>query len=69
MNDWNAAINLINFLKPGWRNWYSPGEANAPTLYDFDINGYITGPSGGRVAMPMLVKVRGILWHEFNTKI
>ena len=48
MNEWKPLINFFDFFaKPGFIDWYGPGDAHAPTLYDFNSDGYISGPSGG----------------------
>ncbi len=53
MNNWEPILKLVDFFgKPAWWDLYGPGDANAPTLYDIDKDGYITGPSGGRSLYP-----------------
>jgi hypothetical protein len=46
-------MGILNFIFNPLRRLPSyTGDANAPTLYDFDNEGYITGPSGGRTLYP-----------------
>jgi hypothetical protein len=53
MNNWEPILKVIDYFgKPAWWDLYGPGDANAPTLYDIDKDGYITGPSGGRTLYP-----------------
>jgi hypothetical protein len=65
MGDWKPLIDLIDFfIKPGFIDWYGPGDAHAPTLYDYKY-GYISGPSGGRTLYPG----EQLVIDEYNAKI